>query len=609
MKKLTIFMMLAALAMPAMQAQNKVAAKPADKAKLVFVRSAVKADVPEGYAQITITVLDTETPGGGVWNDGSGYQMLLDADATAYGSIIPETGALTTGGDVPASTYAEFEYKIPENADGALATTNMLVSGSLSAQIPAGTYDYCITNPTPGDRMWIASNNGTIGGRYDNFEFQSRFSYEFVIALVGENDATDLFVDDPTAPQVPTEISVVPGATTAEVSWTPGENNLTWNLRYALASEAADPVMYDFANGLGDWTTNDADGDGYDWGVENGAAMSASYVSGAGVTPDNWLISPTVKLGGTLKYETWNYSTYYAEPYEVYVIVDGVQNKIANYTCAGSTDTHEFIELDLSSFSGDGQIAFRHYGSTDMWKFYIDNVEIIPGANWTVVNGVESPYTIEGLTPETEYVVEVQGTDEAKRVSPWSDPVNFTTLAEGQEPEETTYYITGGFNNWNADDPDELTEEGYTFTAVDNGGQFDLDFKLLTAGENDWIWIGGIDETGAHCFAITEDLMTSGTEITLYDDGENFRLPAAGTYTVTLVREEGAKGLIEGAKIVVTKENDPITVGVNDINAKAVAGVKYYNLAGVESNKPFDGVNVMVTTYTDGTKAAAKVIK
>ncbi|MBO4815076.1 MAG: hypothetical protein J5523_08995 [Muribaculaceae bacterium] len=53
-----------------------------------------------------------------------------------------------------------------------------------------------------------------------------------------------------------------------------------------------------------------------------------------------------------------------------------------------------------------------------------------------------------------------------------------------------------------------------------------------------------------------------------------------------------------------------IAVAVNDVNAtKAVAGVKYYNLAGVESEMPFDGVNVVVTTYTDGTKAASKVIK
>ena len=69
----------------------------------------------EGCARITLTV-------GDVWGDGSGYQMLLDADATAYGTVFPATGALSSSGDVPEATYAEFEYKIPENADGALTT-------------------------------------------------------------------------------------------------------------------------------------------------------------------------------------------------------------------------------------------------------------------------------------------------------------------------------------------------------------------------------------------------------------------------------------------------------------------------------------------------------
>ena len=38
-------------------------------------------------------------------------------------------------------------------------------------------------------------------------------------------------------------------------------------------------------------------------------------------------------------------------------------------------------------------------------------------------------------------------------------------------------------------------------------------------------------------------------------------------------------------------------------------GVKYVNVAGMESNTPFDGVNIVVTTYTDGTHSAVKVIK
>lgn len=55
--------------------------------------------------------------------------------------------------------------------------------------------------------------------------------------------------------------------------------------------------------------------------------------------------------------------------------------------------------------------------------------------------------------------------------------------------------------------------------------------------------------------------------------------------------------------------NTNLPTGVTDVYAKTVAGVKYVNVAGMESNTPFDGVNIMVTTYTDGTQSAVKVIK
>ena len=179
--------------------------------------------------------------------------------------------------------------------------------------------------------------------------------------------------------------------------------------------------------------------------------------------------------------------------------------------------------------------------------------------------------------------------------------------------DETKYYITGGFNGWLTQDPPELTEEGYTFTAVDDPeGDHPLDFKLLTWGGEDWIWIGGISENeGVDYFDVTDEMMENGQELSLYAGPEyvNFRLPAAGTYKVALVREDGAKDPLADVKIVVSKENEPTPTAVNDINAKAVAGVKYVNIAGMESDKPFDGVNIVVTTYTDGTKSAVKVIK
>lgn len=57
-------------------------------------------------------------------------------------------------------------------------------------------------------------------------------------------------------------------------------------------------------------------------------------------------------------------------------------------------------------------------------------------------------------------------------------------------------------------------------------------------------------------------------------------------------------------------DDTKVATGVNDVNsAKEVKGVSYFNMMGVESAQPFDGVNIMVTTYTDGTQSAAKVLR
>ena len=169
------------------------------------VKSAASAPSDPTKASVTLTA-------GDVWGDGSGYQLLLDADATAYGTIIPESGPLTSSGDASAETYAAFEYKIPENADGALTTSNIVVNNSITIEIPAGTYDWVVTNPTAGDRMWIASN-----GRGDDYVFEAGKSYELVVELKGSNDNVTVLVDG-VAPAGP-EVVVLPEGVEA-VSYT-----------------------------------------------------------------------------------------------------------------------------------------------------------------------------------------------------------------------------------------------------------------------------------------------------------------------------------------------------------------------------------------------------
>ena len=48
---------------------------------------------------------------------------------------------------------------------------------------------------------------------------------------------------------------------------------------------------------------------------------------------------------------------------------------------------------------------------------------------------------------------------------------------------------------------------------------------------------------------------------------------------------------------------------VEDMAKKTISSVKYVNLAGMESVDPFEGVNIKVTTYNDGTTSTCKVMK
>jgi hypothetical protein len=60
---------------------------------------------------------------------------------------------------------------------------------------------------------------------------------------------------------------------------------------------------------------------------------------------------------------------------------------------------------------------------------------------------------------------------------------------------------------------------------------------------------------------------------------------------------------------IISAQSD-ITTGVTDINAKANAvSVKYVNAAGMVSNRPFDGMNIVVTTNADGSVSVSKVMK
>ena len=112
------------------------------------------------------------------WEDGSGYQMLMDSTAKAYGVQIPKSGPLASG-DSTEEVYKAFDYKIPADAGWTRDTKAIVKPGnSYTIQIPAGVYDYCITNPTPNEKIWIAGSGAT---RANDYEFKAGCVYTFTI--------------------------------------------------------------------------------------------------------------------------------------------------------------------------------------------------------------------------------------------------------------------------------------------------------------------------------------------------------------------------------------------------------------------------------------------
>ena len=88
------------------------------------------------------------------------------------------------------------------------------------------------------------------------------------------------------------------------------------------------------------------------------------------------------------------------------------------------------------------------------------------------------------------------------------------------------------------------------------------------------------------------------------------------TYLTSLNSMSGLSAVYENGELVYMgckydeaqelKNPDAITTVASD---KQVSCVKYYNLAGVESAEPQPGVNIKVTTYSDGTRSSEKIIR
>ena len=174
-----------------------------------------------------------------------------------------------------------------------------------------------------------------------------------------------------------------------------------------------DELVYDFEDGWQGWTTfqgsttspnswmhnteyptsNNNFSTGYGYNNSDGFMLSESYISGTSsgagqaVTPDNYLVSPQVRLGGSISFYAGARNTSYcAEKFSVMVSTTDNTNAASfttvetwtlSLSSAGYNSTP--YTVDLSAYSGMGYIAIRHFDCYDQWFISVDNVTIVEG--------------------------------------------------------------------------------------------------------------------------------------------------------------------------------------------------------------------------------------
>ena len=272
----------------------------------------------------------------------------------------------------------------------------------------------------------------------------------------------------------------------ATIDWTGFSDSYVVMVRENEDEEAPSSYSYDFEDGtLQGWTilkgtTGDSPNNwmlaseyptsvndissGHGHNSSDGFMLSESYIYGetqgigTAVTPDNYLVSPQVWLGGSITfYAGTPDASFRNEKFSVMVSTTG-NDAVSNFTAVQTwtsitTETSgtawKQYTVDLSAFSGKGYIAIRHFDCRDQWLLCIDDITIENGPvipTWFTYEAGTSPFVLydpENLSAETTYLVKVKGFcgDEA---TDFSDNITFTTLDEN-----TKIFVTEG--DWSDD--------------------------------------------------------------------------------------------------------------------------------------------------------------
>ncbi len=380
----------------------------------------------------------TFTEGGSTIFSGAGNGSSDGQVLYTIGTQIAIPTALTEG------TITKNSVELGWTENGTATAWEICVNGDETHPVPANTNPFTLGSLTP-------DTDYTIKVRaYIDATHQSCWSDEITIH-------TDIAC---ARPESLTASNVT--ANSIDLSWT--GNHEKYDVRYIETLPTAD-----FEEGLGAWTTIDADGDGFTWlWSANASGMSGNNSSsncvysqsydndgGQALTPNNYLVSPKVQLGGRISfYAKGQDPSFAAENFGVAVSTTGNTNA-ADFTMVmeNETATGDWVlyTVDLSAYSGEGYVAIRHYGMEGNDQFYLDvddiTITVPETAAWNYKNNLTSNRcTLDNLAGSTTYAIQVRGYCQGE-----TDPSNWTEAIMETTINGNVFIAAGDWNvasNW-----------------------------------------------------------------------------------------------------------------------------------------------------------------
>lgn len=153
----------------------------------------------------------------------------------------------------------------------------------------------------------------------------------------------------------------------------------------------------------------------------------------------------------------------------------------------------------------------------------------------------------------------------------------------------------------------KASELAYDPTTV-NATEFVFDEPVdIPAGTEFFAVIGPFPNENGDDIAILLCRRNEGEKCTgyhfVYDEGDNYEYLETGSWYQNI---DDPLSLAVAPKLSFI--STPHTSINQPVDGKQVLSQTYYNLAGMASSKPFDGVNIVITNYSDGTIKTAKAV-